>query len=52
LEDLHQDPDIGEYIDMFTVGLDLERQMEDKWFVVCHNPLFSKLINQKRKPLL
>ena len=45
LEDLDQDPDIGEYIDMLPVEFDLERQLEDKWFVVCHNLHFSKLIN-------
>jgi len=35
LEDLDQDPDIGEFISTFSLDLDFELQMEDKWFVVC-----------------
>ena len=45
LEDLGQDRDLREFIDAFPVEFDLERQPTDKWFVVCHNMLFSKLIN-------
>ena len=44
LIDLDEDPDLGEYIDVFPVEFDLERQLEDKWFVVCHNQLFKLLI--------
>ena len=35
LIDLDDDPDLGEYIDVLPVEFDLERQLEDKWFVVC-----------------
>ena len=45
LIDLDDDPELGEYIDVFHVEFDLERQLEDKWFVVCHNrPLFNLFI--------
>ena len=37
LIDLDEDPDLGDYIDILPVEFDLERQLEDKWFVVCHN---------------
>ena len=35
LIDLDEDPDLGEYLDVLPVEFDLERQLEDKWFVVC-----------------
>ena len=50
LIELDQDPDVGEYIDAFLVGSDFERHLEDKWFVVCYNQHFSKLIDMKQKP--
>jgi len=34
LRNLDQDPVIGEYIDVLPVEFDLEKQMEDKWFVL------------------
>ncbi|PUU79850.1 hypothetical protein B9Z19DRAFT_977566 [Tuber borchii] len=34
LIDLDDDPDLGEYIDILPVEFDLERQLEDKWFVL------------------
>jgi len=43
LTDLDQDPHVREYIDVFLVGSDLERQFADKWSIVCYNPPFSKL---------
>ena len=45
LEELDQDPDIGEHNDILPVEFDLEHQMEDKWFVVCHVLFFRRLIN-------
>ena len=42
LTDLDQDPDIGEYIDVLPVELDLEGQLANKWSVVCYNWLFIK----------
>lgn len=45
LQDLDQDPDIGEYIDALPIEFDPEPQLEDKWSVVCYNRLFSKLMN-------
>jgi len=50
LEDLDEDPDIGEYIDILPVEFDLERRMEDRWYIVCHNLLFSHFIDLKRPP--
>ena len=44
LIDLDQDPDLGKFIDILPVEFDLERQLEDKWWVVCHNQLFKLLI--------
>ena len=44
LEDLGQDRDLGEFIDVFPVEFDLERQLTDKWFVVCYNLLFKLII--------
>ena len=49
-EDLDDDPDLGEYIDTLQIEFDLERQLEDKWFVVCPNRLFSKPVGLKREP--
>ena len=51
LIDLDDDPDLGEFIDVLPVEFDLKSQLEDKWFVVCHNRLSSKLIDLKQKPL-
>ena len=45
LENLDRDPDIREYIGVLPVEFDLERQLTHRWFVVCHNLLFSKPIN-------
>ena len=45
LEDLDQDPDLGEYIDVLPVEFYLESLFADKWSVVCHIWLFSRLIN-------
>ena len=45
LEDLDDDPDVGDYIDMLPIEFDFKDQLRDKWFVVCHNLHFSKLIN-------
>ena len=45
LEELDQDPDVGEHIDILPVEFDLKHQMEDKWFVVCHVLFFCKLLN-------
>ena len=47
LQDLDDDAELGEFIDVFPVEFDIQHQMEDKWFVVCHNPLFSELISLK-----
>ncbi|PUU80835.1 hypothetical protein B9Z19DRAFT_1020740 [Tuber borchii] len=44
LMDLEKDPYLGKYIDVFPVEFSLERQLEDKWFVVCHIQLFKLLI--------
>ena len=41
---LDEDPDLGEYIDILPVEFDLEHQLRDKWWVVCHNQLFKLLI--------
>ena len=49
-EDLNQDSDLGKYIDMLPIEFDFESQLEDKWFVVCHNLLFSKPIELQQKP--
>ena len=43
LIDLAEDQDLGEYIDVLPIEFDLERQLEDKWFVVCHNQIFKLL---------
>ena len=50
LEDLDDDPDLGEFIDVLPVEFDLGRQLQDKWFVVCHIPLFARLTDLKWKP--
>jgi len=50
LIDLEQDPHVREYIDVFLVGSDLERQFPDKWSMVCYNLPFSKLTIFKWKP--
>jgi len=50
LKDLDRDPDIGRYIDVFLVGSNFERQLEDKWFVVCYSLPFSKLVDLKGSP--
>ncbi|PUU80831.1 hypothetical protein B9Z19DRAFT_1106808 [Tuber borchii] len=34
LEDLGEDRDIGEYVDVLPVEFYLERQLEDKWFIL------------------
>lgn len=49
LIDLDEDPDIREYIDVLPVEFGLECLSEDKWFVVCHDMLFSKCILLKRR---
>ena len=50
LEDLDGDGDLGGYIDVLPVEFDLKRQLEDKWFVVSYNMLFSGLVDLGRKP--
>ena len=49
LIDLDDDPDIREYIDVLPVEFGPEFEF-DKWFVVCHNLLFSHFIDLKRPP--
>lgn len=45
LIELDQDPDIGPFIDVFFVKLDLNSELEDdRWFVVGHKRLFNSLI--------
>jgi len=39
-----EDPNRETCVDGFLVGSGLESQLADKWFVVCHYQLFSKLI--------
>ena len=39
LIDLDKDPDLGKYIDILPIEFDIERQLMDKWWVVCHNQL-------------
>jgi len=43
--DPNQDPKIRECVDGFLVGSDLESQLADKWFMVCHYRLFPELVN-------
>ena len=50
LENLDGDESLGKYIDVLPVEFDLEHQWEDKWFIVCHNLLFSESIGLKREP--
>lgn len=50
LTDLDRDSELGEYIDTLPIEFDLERQLEDRWFVVCHDRLFSKPVDLKREP--
>ena len=47
LEDLDKDRDLRESIDVLPVEFDLKCLLATKWFVVCHNQLFSKLIEFK-----
>lgn len=49
---LKQDPNLGACVDGFLVGSDLERQLADKWFVVCHYQLFSKLADRDPTDLI
>lgn len=37
LIDLDDDTDLGNYIDVLPVKFDLEDQLKDKWWMVCHN---------------
>ena len=37
LEELDEDPGLGDSIDILPVEFDLGHQLEDKWFIVCHN---------------
>ena len=41
----NQDPKPLECVDGFLVGSGLERQLADKWFVVCHYRLFPASVN-------
>jgi len=50
LIDLDEDRDIREHIDVLPVEFDLERLLADKWFIVYHTRLFSKLSYLKRRP--
>ena len=50
LEDLDQDRKIRKYIDVLPVEFDPKGGFPEKWFVVCHNLLFSKFIDLKRPP--
>lgn len=42
---LDEDPDVGKFIGVFG----LEHRLEDKWTVVCYNPLFLKLTDLRRE---
>ena len=45
LRDLHDDPNLREFLDVLPVEFDLECLLADKWWwVVCHNQLFKLLI--------
>jgi len=44
LIDLDEDTDLGDSIDILPVEFDLEHQLEDKWFIVCHNQPFFRLL--------
>lgn len=52
LINLDEDPDIREYIDVLPVEFGLDHLSEDKWFVVCHDMLFSKCIFVETEALL
>jgi len=47
LHNLGQDPGIGEFIDVLPVKFDPKGEFPEKWFVVCHYLLFSKLLELK-----
>ena len=50
LEELDEDPYVGDCIDVFQVEFDLKIQMKDKWFMVCQSLLLSEVIDSNWKP--
>jgi len=51
LKRLDDDAELGEFIDVLPVEMEFgDQSFKDKWFVVCHNLLFSVLIGLKRNP--